>query len=60
MKNEVPVNYSVLLAFFTFFHREAASRLAIVCRSARDKLLARALPPFNPPNLPNATVLGSL
>lgn len=44
--------------FFLVNHRAFAAALAICFRLLADKLFALALPPFNPPSLPNATAAG--
>jgi hypothetical protein len=53
---------SSLTGFFyslsLFFHRAAAAFFAISDRFLADSFAARALPPFLPPSLPNATAAG--
>lgn len=43
-----------------FNHLDLAAFLAISLRFLAERLAARALPPFNPPSLPNATAAGFL
>ena len=45
-------------AYYLFFHRAAAAFFAESTRSFLVMLLARASPPFGPPNLPKDTAAG--
>jgi hypothetical protein len=46
--------------FSYLFQRDLAAFWAISLRFLAERAFARAFPPFNPPNLPNATAAGFL